>query len=50
MTATGADEPTRRYAEVTTVENGVTTLVIYDTENPQAWVQSTQSQRLTNSR
>lgn len=50
MTATGDDSPERRYAEVTTVENGVTTLVIYDTENPTAWVQSTRSYRLEQSR
>lgn len=37
------DGPTREYAEVTVVEDGITSLVIYDTENPSAWVQSTQS-------
>lgn len=50
MTEHSDDELDREYAESTIHENGKTWLLIYDTSNNAAWLQSTRSRRLSESR
>lgn len=44
------DDPDRQYAESTIHQHGLTWLLIYDTTNDAAWVKSTRSRRLSESR
>lgn len=49
MTDPPTDEPTRRYADFRRVRSdGTEVVVIYDTTNPQAWIESPNAIKLSN--